>query len=709
MTKFTLKTIVLFILFITTNINFYAQNNILSEDFSSIISGDNTTTGGSGTAWLGNTNFPTVVKAYQAGGVVKLGTSSLIGSITSLPLDLSVNGGSFKVKFKVKGWTTVEGTINVTVTGLTQQIVTYTSVMAGSFEQIDLSFTGGTANSTVKIETSAKRAYIDDVIVYYESAATPTITTPSPTSINTFASLLGNASPSQTFSVGGSNLTADLVVTAPTNFEVRENGIGSYASSVSFTPASGTVDSKTIEVRIAGSASAGSVSGNVVCSSTGASSKNVAVSGEVASAAPTITVTEVFVPDMTANVGEEDAETINISGANLTANIIVTIDGANANMFSVTTSPDPLTSAGGTAVIKYTPTAQGTHSATLHVNSTGAPEVTRTLNGTATLASLVATDATAISSVGFNANWNQLPGAVAYELSVDKIVSGTGVNIVLSENFDGFVAGTTSVPDGADISTILDTYTQIAGWTGLKVYQAAGKAKVGTSSILGYIVTPTINLSANSGNFNLSFKSMAWSTDATELKIYLNDVLVNTLTGLNNDASYTLGDFSVNLTGGTASSKIKFEGNVAVKGRFFLEDLVITNGTGQSITPIAGSPFTINNGSTTTFALTGLTSGSNYSYKVRANDGTTFTPFSNTINVTTSPSTGLKDLHTGKTYTSNGNIIIQNETEGRLEIFNAVGQKLLDKSIQTGLNTINVKAKGVLFVKLGNEITKVIL
>lgn len=704
MTKFTIKTILF-----STICLLFCQNKLYADTYSHTITAKTWSAYGiqtlSGVDW----NATATGGAYWGYDATK-GQQFGSASSPANPLTLTTSGISgtiSSIKVTTSGASSIIGSVTVNVGGISYSPASITLTATST----DYTFTGSNSGSIMInwAQTSSKALYLKAIEVTYSAGATPTITTPSPTSINTFASLLGNASPSQTFSVGGSNLTADLVVTAPTNFEVRENGIGSYASSVSFTPASGTVDPKTIEVRIAGSASAGSVSGNVVCSSTGAGSKNVAVSGEVASAAPTITVTEVFVPDMTANVGEEDAETINISGANLTTNIIVTIDGANANMFSVTTSPDPLTSAGGTAVIKYTPTAQGTHSATLHVNSTGAPEVTRTLNGTATLASLVATDATAISSVGFNANWNQLPGAVAYELSVDKIVSGTGVNIVLSENFDGFVAGTTSVPDGADISTILDTYTQIAGWTGLKVYQAAGKAKVGTSSILGYIVTPSINLSANSGNFNLSFKSMAWSTDATELKIYLNDVLVNTLTGLNNDASYTLGDFSVNLTGGTASSKIKFEGNVAVKGRFFLEDLVITNGTGQSITPIAGSPFTINNGSTTTFALTGLTSGSNYSYKVRANDGTTFTPFSNTINVTTSPSTGLKDLHTGKTYTSNGNIIIQNETEGRLEIFNAVGQKLLDKSIQTGLNTINVKAKGVLFVKLGNEITKVIL
>ena len=101
---------------------------------------------------------------------------------------------------------------------------------------------------------------------------------------------------------------------------------------------------------------------------------------------PTITVTETTVPAMTAVVGgTPDTETINVEGTNLTGNISVTIDGTDASMFSVTTNPSPLTSVGGTTTIIYTPTAAGTHTATLRLNSTGATEVTRQLNGTATI------------------------------------------------------------------------------------------------------------------------------------------------------------------------------------------------------------------------------------------------------------------------------------------------------------------------------------
>ncbi|MBF8456779.1 T9SS type A sorting domain-containing protein [Kaistella sp. G5-32] len=144
-----------------------AQTTLLSDDFASASTGDNTTTGGSGIAWTGDANFPDAgnVKVYQAGGAVKIGTGSLVGSITSKTLDLSQDGGAFKVSFDVKGWTAVEGDITVTVSGLAAQTVTYVATRTDSFETKTLTFTGGTAGSTVTIATTAKRAFIDNVKV----------------------------------------------------------------------------------------------------------------------------------------------------------------------------------------------------------------------------------------------------------------------------------------------------------------------------------------------------------------------------------------------------------------------------------------------------------------------------------------------------------------------------------------------------------------
>ena len=134
---------------------------VLSEDFASITAGNSTSTSGSGTAWTGNDNFPTFDTAYQAGGAVKIGGRNASGSITSKPLDLSSN---FTVEFDVKGWTTVEGDIKITV-GSKTKTITYSAVMSGSFESKSVDFEADTANSTVKIETTSKRAFLDNIVI----------------------------------------------------------------------------------------------------------------------------------------------------------------------------------------------------------------------------------------------------------------------------------------------------------------------------------------------------------------------------------------------------------------------------------------------------------------------------------------------------------------------------------------------------------------
>lgn len=164
---------------VTSSANFNILPILFREDFSSVTIGDNTSSAGSSTAWSGNSNFPTGLNDYQAGGAVKLGTGSASGSITSKAINLVGNGGAFTVSFKVKGWSTIEGSIKVTA-GAQSQTVAYTATRSGEFETKSLNFTGGTSGTTITIETTAKRAFLDDVAVYAEAPSSPpVITSPS--------------------------------------------------------------------------------------------------------------------------------------------------------------------------------------------------------------------------------------------------------------------------------------------------------------------------------------------------------------------------------------------------------------------------------------------------------------------------------------------------------------------------------------------------
>ena len=121
-------------------------------------------------------------------------------------------------------------------------------------------------------------------------AASPSIT--GAATSTAFTTTYGTASTAQSFSISGSNLTANLVATAPTGFEVSNDGT-TYASTATFTQTSGSA-SGTLRVRLAANATVLGTynSQNIVLSSTGATSVNIATASSgnaVATKALTIT------------------------------------------------------------------------------------------------------------------------------------------------------------------------------------------------------------------------------------------------------------------------------------------------------------------------------------------------------------------------------------------------------------------------------------
>ncbi|MEI9806833.1 MAG: pectinesterase family protein [Bacteroidota bacterium] len=116
--------------------------------------------------------------------------------------------------------------------------------------------------------------YINGIV----NAATVTITG-SP--LNTFTQNIPLASTSQSYTVAGANLTADIIITPPANFQVSgDGGITWNGNTTPLTVAqsSGTVLPKTISVRLNATA-AGPYSGNIANASAGAAITNIAVSG----------------------------------------------------------------------------------------------------------------------------------------------------------------------------------------------------------------------------------------------------------------------------------------------------------------------------------------------------------------------------------------------------------------------------------------------
>ena len=128
------------------------------------------------------------------------------------------------------------------------------------------------------------------------------------------------------FSVSGLNLTADIVITAPQDFEVSLTSGSGFGASVAISPSSGTVASTMIYVRLQSGLSVNSYTGDVSLTSTGATNKTVTLSGQVNPADPQFYYTE-FLNNFTYTVvsgGPSSEQDFTVRGLFLTENLIVT-------------------------------------------------------------------------------------------------------------------------------------------------------------------------------------------------------------------------------------------------------------------------------------------------------------------------------------------------------------------------------------------------
>ena len=101
-----------------------------------------------------------------------------------------------------------------------------------------------------------------------------------PASLATFATVPGTPSSAKSYSVSGSNLTADITITAPAGYEISKDNGNSYAGSQTLTQSGGVVANTAINVRLTG-ASSGTLTGNITNASAGATTQTVTVSGTV--------------------------------------------------------------------------------------------------------------------------------------------------------------------------------------------------------------------------------------------------------------------------------------------------------------------------------------------------------------------------------------------------------------------------------------------
>jgi hypothetical protein len=206
-------------------------------------------------------------------------TSKIAGSGA---FTLTVNGSNFVSGTSVVKW---NGSNRVTTFVSATQLTA--SILAADIT------TTGTASVTVANGTAVSNSQTFTI----DPAGVPNMTL-STNSLNTMSTITGTASAAQTYTVSGTNLTANIGITPPSNFEVSTND-STYFASLSLSPTAGSLSSTTIYTRVKASAPPGIYAGDISHTTTGVTTKTVAVAATVIAPKPTIQAASVTFTSVT--------------------------------------------------------------------------------------------------------------------------------------------------------------------------------------------------------------------------------------------------------------------------------------------------------------------------------------------------------------------------------------------------------------------------
>lgn len=186
--------------------------------------------------------------------------------------------------------------------------------------------------------------------------------------------------------------------------------------------------------------------------------------------------------------------------------------------------------------------------------------------------------------------------------------AATSLNVTADEFKN---AGTTTGDYFATFTQEFRTATGIfAEWKCSKLYGCLGFGKMGTTSAAGYLTTPKLSKIDGVKDITISFKASPYydwssgSTDAAPIKIEaLNaGVVENPDIDLSALEPLKWHEQSVKIKNATAETQVKISAVNADKGRFFIDDIVITAAAGQTpsiiVTPVSGE-FTAEGGNIT--------------------------------------------------------------------------------------------------------------
>ena len=285
-------------------------------------------------------------------------------------------------------------------------------------------------------------------------------------SLPNFSTCVSTASSYNSITVSGSNLSANVTVTAPTNFEICATSNGTYAASLTLAKSGTSLASTSVYIRLKSNATAGAYSGNLVFSSTNASSQSVSLTGDVL-ATTSITTSP---SNSSTCAGTGTSFTVAAGGANLTYQWQVSTNGgtsftnlSNTGIYLGSTSATLFLSSAVTSaynnyqykcVVTGTCSSATSNAATLTVNSlptiSSQPANIATCAGTGTSFSVTATGTSLTYqwqvSTDNGANYNNVSGAIYSGATTATLTIGSSVSASYNNYYYRCVVSGTCTP-----------------------------------------------------------------------------------------------------------------------------------------------------------------------------------------------------------------------------------------------------------------------
>jgi len=394
---------------------------------------------------------------YWEISLVTTGYASLL--LSSKQYGSSTGPKDFKVQYSLdeSSWTDVSGAVITVAGNWTSGVLNNISLPTACDNQAVVYLRWiMTSNTSIGDATvgDAGTNRIDDINVSGSIANVSNLVV-SETALSDFTYIVNNGpSAEQSFTVSGSNLSTNIMISAPVDYEISTGTGVSFIpiNPISLAQSGGIVETTTIYVRLKAALSVGNYNNeDISISSTGAITQYVTCSGTVTT--PEITVSTSSLSGFTymLSMGPSQEQSFTVYGTSLYSILVLTapadyeISSTSGSNYSSSVLLSPTGNVVNTTTI-YVRMIDGLatgnyNDENITASSSGAANKTVTCSGSVTSGAPpdtpLATDANYVAPTSFTSNWIASPNTTSYRLDVYTGSANVATELFISEYVEG--------------------------------------------------------------------------------------------------------------------------------------------------------------------------------------------------------------------------------------------------------------------------------